>query len=147
MPAGKPVIEVPGAAEDFFNQADDPHGFFDSLPEQPSGDAAAAAAAAAGGMSSGGAAGLSNGGVISEPATPMADANHVQEGTERVRCSCSFLCLVNLVSAFCFQLFSGGWVLSCTRWTQDPAAFCTYDVCTLAMGAAAASAQAPFPTA
>jgi hypothetical protein len=85
---GKPVIEVPGAAEDFFNQADDPHGFFDSLPEQPSGDAAAAAAAAAGGsMSSGGAAGLSNGGAsFSEPATPMADANHVQEGTERVRC-------------------------------------------------------------
>jgi hypothetical protein len=81
---------VPGAAEDFFNQADDPHGFFDSLPEQPSGDAsaaAAAAAAAAGGMSSGGAAGLSNGGAsFSEPATPMADANHVQEGTERVRC-------------------------------------------------------------
>ncbi|KAF6262154.1 hypothetical protein COO60DRAFT_1470516 [Scenedesmus sp. NREL 46B-D3] len=83
---GRPVIEVPGEAEDFFNQADDPHGFFDSLPEQNSGDSTAAAAAAAAGssFSLGGAAGLSNGGgSYSEPATPMADANPVQEGTER----------------------------------------------------------------
>ncbi|KAF8071322.1 SEC31B [Scenedesmus sp. PABB004] len=92
--AGKPVIEVPGG-EDFFNQADDPHGFFDSLPDQPSGDhgAAAAAAVAAGGGLAGtsslgggggsmGAAGLSNGGA-SEPATPMGDPNHVPEGAER----------------------------------------------------------------
>jgi hypothetical protein len=31
---GKPTVEVP-AAEDFFNQQEDPQGFFDNLPEQP----------------------------------------------------------------------------------------------------------------
>lgn len=76
---GKPVIEVPGSGEDFFNQQDDPHGFFDNLPEQPLQEPAAA-----GGLVAGGSVNLSNGGGASEPATPMADANHAPEGAEKV---------------------------------------------------------------
>lgn len=79
--AGKPVIEVPGAGEDFFAQQED--GFFDNLPEQPLADQAATAA---GGLTSaaGGSMAMSNGGAASEPATPMADANNTPEGAERV---------------------------------------------------------------
>lgn len=67
---GKPTIEVPdGTGEDFFAQADDPQGFFDNLPEQHSSETGLATA---------------NGAPGSEPATPMADSNHVTpENVER----------------------------------------------------------------
>ncbi len=110
--AGKaPGGEGPaGSGEDFFNAPDDPHGFFDSLPDQPvqpdSATAGGAAGAAARGSSLTGIGSLSNGGAMSEPATPMGDGNH-GEGAERV-CVCTCCC------ACCFAVFHG-LMVSC-RW-------------------------------
>eukprot|EP00775_Hariotina_reticulata_P008692 gene8692-8873_t len=81
MADGKPMVEVP-EEQDFFAQQDDPHGFFDSLPDQPSADVTAAAGFGATNSSSL-VPTLSNGGALSEPPTPMADPNHVPEGAER----------------------------------------------------------------
>jgi hypothetical protein len=77
------MVEVP-EEQDFFAQQDDPHGFFDSLPDQPSADVTATAGFGAANSSSL-LPTLSNGGALSEPPTPMADPNHVPEGAERVR--------------------------------------------------------------
>jgi len=76
---GRPTVEVP-PAEDFFNQQEDPQGFFDNLPEQPLQATSSLGASAGQSHHAGHHAADANG---SEPPTPMADANSVPESAER----------------------------------------------------------------